>query len=112
MGISAKYYPMEVEAMWNMSKEDALKIAEGIYRRDYWDKMRCDDHPPPLGLILFDTGVNVGVRRALVWLQETNSWQGYLFRRLEHYAMLSNFNSFGRGWVNRVVALYKEISRG
>lgn len=46
----------------------AREVAE-IYRRQYWDAMRCDDLPPPLDLAVFDFGVNSGVSRAIKHLQ-------------------------------------------
>ena len=112
MGISARDYPTEVEAMWGMSKEDARKIASRIYKRDYWDAIGGDALPSPLDLAAFDSCVNVGVGKANSWLKETGDPVSFLFLRLEHYAKLQNFNAFGRGWVNRVAALYKEITKG
>lgn len=40
-----------------------------LYKAQYWDKVRGDDFPPALSLVLFDFGVNAGVSRAVKMLQ-------------------------------------------
>lgn len=42
----------------------------GIYRRDYWDKVRGDELPVPVNLAVFDDAVNSGVNRAARRLQK------------------------------------------
>ena len=110
-GISERDFPNEVAAMWDMSQEDSKKVAAGIYRKKYWEPAGCDAYDPPWNLIVFDTAVNCGVSRALKWLDEEDTWQGYLFRRLKHYTSLDIFKHFGKGWVNRVIDLYKTVGK-
>ena len=45
-------------------------LATDIYRRDYWQKIRGDELPVPLGEVLFDIAVNNGRARGIKWLQE------------------------------------------
>lgn len=40
-----------------------------IYGSRYWDACRCDELPAPVDLVVFDSAVNCGVRRARLWLQ-------------------------------------------
>jgi len=40
-----------------------------IYRKRYWDALRCDDLPSGLDYAVFDFGVNSGVSRAAKYLQ-------------------------------------------
>ena len=40
-----------------------------IYKKNYWDKMKCDDLPSGLDLCVFDFGVNAGPGRAAKYLQ-------------------------------------------
>jgi lysozyme family protein len=40
-----------------------------LYRKRYWDAMRCDDYPPAVALCVFDFGVNAGIRRGVRYLQ-------------------------------------------
>ena len=110
-GITARDYPTEVDAMWGMSKEDSKKVAGEIYKRKYWEPAGCDAYDPPWNLIVFDTAVNCGVGRAVQWIDDVDTWQAYLFKRLEYYASLGIFKHFGKGWVNRVIDLYKTVEK-
>lgn len=50
---------------------NAREYALELYRREYWDKLRGDEIPDQrLASILYQAAVNVGVRRAVRWLQE------------------------------------------
>lgn len=40
-----------------------------IYRDRYWMACCCEDLPPPLDLVVFDSAVQHGVGRAVKWLQ-------------------------------------------
>jgi lysozyme family protein len=53
-GISAAKYPdLDIE---NLTQQQA----KDIYRKDYWDKCRCDELPPALALMVFDAAVQHG----------------------------------------------------
>ena len=100
-----------------------------IYRKNYWDKMKCDDLPSGLDLCVFDFGVNAGPGRAAKYLQtligtvadggigpntlaklkeytdETGVKEtitNYQNERQRYYEKLSTFKTFGRGWTRRV----------
>ena len=100
-----------------------------IYKKGYWDKMKCDDIPSGLDLCLFDFGVNAGPGRAAKFLQqmigttvdggigpntlakleeyirengEHESVNKYQEMRQKYYENLSTFATFGRGWTRRV----------
>ena len=62
-GISAMAYPhLDIR---NLTLQDA----KDIYRRDYWNKLRCDDLPTGIDYLTFDSGVNHGNSRAAKFLQ-------------------------------------------
>lgn len=42
---------------------------EDIYRRQYWDAMRCDELPAGVDYAVFDFGVNSGIWRSAKYLQ-------------------------------------------
>ena len=112
--------------MKNLTREDV----EPIYKKNYWDKMKCDDLPPGLDLCVFDFGVNAGPRRAAKYLQKLvgatadgiigpgtlgvlNTYIGtvdthegviktYQNARQSYYENLSTFKTFGKGWTRRV----------
>ena len=53
-GISATHHPdVDIAAL---TRPEAL----AIYRRDYWDALKCDELPWPLAVTAFDINVNQG----------------------------------------------------
>lgn len=105
-----------------------------IYRSGYWTPARCDELPPGLDLMVFDFGVNAGVRRAIRMLQEllnvkvdgsigpmtlaaanacdpTDMINRFAERRLGYYQSLPTFATFGRGWTARVASVREEALR-
>mgnify|MGYP000644437679 FL=1 len=64
MGISKRSYPKE-----NIRGMTRARAAQ-IYRRDFWDKLRCDELPDGLDLVAFDAAVNSGPSRGAKWLQQ------------------------------------------
>lgn len=63
-GISAAAYPNE--DIVNMTQERA----EYLYKRDYWDKCKCDYLPDCLSVAVFDFAINSGTDRAIKYLQK------------------------------------------
>lgn len=118
-GIAANSYPsLDIK---NLS----LDQAKAIYKRDYWDKAKCDKIPAELAFHVFDMCVNSGVSRGIKLLQKTagtaedglvgsktlqavnslpvfNAVLVYNANRLQFYTSLSTFSTFGKGWTNRV----------
>lgn len=126
-GISAAAYP-ELDIA-NLTEA----MAAEIYRRDYWAPLQGDALALPVALVAFDAAVNAGLRRAILWLQQAAgvSADGVfgpetlasiqaanalalareaLTRRIDFYARLPGWGSFGLGWSRRVIALAGEIS--
>lgn len=64
MGISKRSYPKE-----NIRGMTRARAAQ-IYREDFWDKLKCDDLPAGLDLVVFDAAVNSGPARGAKWLQQ------------------------------------------
>ncbi|GLR67551.1 hypothetical protein GCM10010909_22320 [Acidocella aquatica] len=126
-GISAAAYPQLDIA--NLTEA----MAAEIYRRDYWAPLQGDALPLPVALVAFDAAVNAGLRRSVLWLQlaagvpadgvfgagtlaaiKTGNALALareaLTRRIDFYARLPGWTSFGLGWSRRVIALAGEIS--
>lgn len=102
------------ETNWGISKRSypdrdiknlTIDQAKDIYYNDYWLKNDCEIREWPLDLILFDTAVNMGSKRAKVLQQESFDWKDYLISRIAYYRRL-NKDRYFKGWVNRVLDLY------
>ena len=69
-GIAEKFHPDLPGEFFTGPAEDALKVAEEIMRRDYWDRMRLSEIASQnLANKLFDMAVNMGVHQAGVYAQ-------------------------------------------
>lgn len=100
-----------------------------LYKKKYWDVLRCDALPTGLDLCVFDFGVNAGTSRSGRYLQrlvgatpdgvvgpatvqavETKRAtvgtvaliEQFQEARRSYYRQLPTFPTFGRGWLRRV----------
>jgi lysozyme family protein len=123
-GISKKAYPdLDIK---NLTRDEAI----AIYRRDYWDKCRCDELPASLAIITFDSAVNQGPSRAVKLLQKSLSVTAdgvmgsqtiaaankvepsdcvpeFIAQRAFAYGTNENVNTFGLGWFRRLAACHQ-----
>ena len=120
-GISKRSYPDQDIAGLSLAQ------AKLIYRRDFWDRLRCDALPAPLRFQVFDAAVNSGPGTAVRWLQaalgvaQDGVFGAITMQRLvacDSQALLARFNghrlyfmttlstwpTFSRGWARRVAA--------
>ena len=131
LGVTQRVWEAWTNRPANESDMRALtreKVAP-LYRKNYWEAVEADKLPPGLALCVFDFGVNAGPGRAVRLLQRmvgvaqdgkvgpqtlaavtgfvhTNGQAGavrfYQDMRRDYYRSLSNFPTFGRGWLRRV----------
>ena len=119
-GISKRAYPhLDIK---NLTVNQAIDI----YKKDYWDRGRCELLPDNLQLIYFDACVNQGLSSAAIDLQRAievrpqdgivgpktlraaHSWPKgerltlFAAERARRYAMSVNFDRYGRGWLARL----------
>jgi lysozyme family protein len=107
-----------------------------IYEENYWRAAHCQELPPPLDQVQFDTAVNMGVGRAVRFLQEAvgavvdggfgdgtrkcvaqavpgEALQRYLAIREKFYRTLvatkPELGVFLKGWLNRLDALRRLV---
>lgn len=99
-----------------------------IYERLYWTPLQGDKLPLGVGLFLFDTAVNMGVRTAIQMLQSAlgvpadgglgpitlnapaMAYPRAVIQKLSkaregRYRSLADFDVFGAGWLNRLAAV-------
>ena len=104
--------------------------AAAIYRRDYWDRLRCGELPAGLDLAVFDGGVNQGVGFAAKALQRDAGARpdgvigpltlaavrrrsppdlltDFMARRMKRYAGLPHAWKFMRGWSRRTFDIHR-----
>lgn len=114
-------HPVDEKAMRALTVADV----EPLYKRRYWDRVRGDDLPDGVDLIVFDTAVNSGPGRAIKFLQgcvgvdvdgalgpktlaavraadSQKLVEDYAKRRLSFLADLPTWDVFGKGWSGRV----------
>jgi len=103
-GISKRSYPeLDISKL-------TLKQAKEIYYQNYWLKAGCQNMEYPLNLVVFDTAVNMGRRRAEeLWEKSCGDWREFLLLRLHTYSKFKLAKIYFRGWANRVLDLYKNI---
>lgn len=109
---------------------------EKIYQADYWAMAKCDLLASPLDLVQFDTAVNMGVGRAVRFLQASvgatvdggfgpgtqkaveaadpaKAVVAYCYERERYYRTLAEKNTklevFLKGWLNRLNSLRARI---
>jgi hypothetical protein len=107
-GISKRAYPdLDIKTL-------TPERAAEIYANDYWDKAGCNNLSYPLCACVFDTAVNLGVTRAVGFLNDTSDPIVYCGRRVEYYLGLVKKNPrmqrYLRGWLNRVNDLKKLVA--
>jgi len=123
-GISNRVYS-DVDIS-KLTKDDA----RDIYLNDYWHKMRCDELPSGLDLLVFDAAVNQGAGTAAIMLQQAIGARvdGIIGPRTMDRAQLGNpepairelvalrgvrygntatFPRFGLGWMRRLAYMHQ-----
>jgi len=127
MGVTKRVYEDfgGTKDMKELTKEDV----EPIYKKNYWDRVKGDDLPEGLDLMIFDFAVNAGTGRAAKFIQRLvnttvdggigpntlgkikeyvvtygieETITSYALMRQNYYESLSTFDTFGRGWTRRV----------
>jgi lysozyme family protein len=97
-GITKRSYPnLNIK---DLSRDEAIEI----YRRDFWMRVPAD-LPDGLRWMVFDAAVQHGPSRALSWLAAHPTLLDFTSKRLDFYVALSNWPSFGRGWMRRMASV-------
>ena len=125
------------QQLYDMTESDR----QGFYRAMYWQPMNGDALPLGINLMAFDTAVNCGVYASSIILQTALGFHGkaldgnvgpktmatvkstlipallihFTQLRLKHYAGLSGFPRFGKGWTaraQRILAISQHMLDG
>lgn len=81
-----------------------------IYYSNYWLKAGCEALVPGVDLAVYDASVNSGVSRGRKWLMASlnpandhvKTVKGICAKRLGFVQSLKIWNTFGKGWLNRI----------
>ena len=130
-GLSKRAFPdLDIK---NLTEDDAKEI----YFKHYWIPLKCHKLDWPLNIVLFDTGVNLGIKRASKLLQEAINSFGYrlvvdgiigpktlkyakmidpsklalrlIRERVKYYSHLNHLDKFKNGWINRCFDLIESV---
>jgi lysozyme family protein len=95
-----------------------------LYKKNYWDKAKCDELPSGLDWAVFDWGVNSGMARPVKAMQKSikttvdggvgpmtlaavnaadieKTIKSINTQRQKFYESLKTFETFGKGWTRR-----------
>jgi lysozyme family protein len=101
------------------------ELVAPLYKANYWDACRCDDLPRGVDYAVFDSAVNMGPLRAATLLQTAlgvtadgvigratiaaataadpvELLEAFSQGKEAFYQSLATFQTFGKGWLNRV----------
>lgn len=134
-GITQKVYAA-YRRRKGLAAQDVFKMQDHerdeIYRTQYFDKVRFDELPPGLDLVIVDGAINSGVSQSIKWVQRALGIQAdgvigiqtmqriqdhpdhdlliaaILQRREAFLKSLKTFWRFGKGWLNRTGQLRKK----
>ena len=104
------------------------EMVEPLYKRKFWDACKCDELPTGVDYLVFDFAVNAGPGRSAKILQTavgvpadggigpitlaavkaqdpTVLIQKFSDAKEDFYRSLNTFETFGKGWLNRVAAV-------
>lgn len=126
LGVTAKVWaewtgkPAPIDVMKELTIEDV----EPLYKKNYWDRCKCDDLVGGFDLSVFDMAVNAGTGRSAKFVQKIcgatqdgaiggktlallkgigaeYAINEFAKIRLEYYSSLSAYKHYGRGWDRR-----------
>lgn len=104
------------------------EMVEPLYKRKFWDACKCDELPSGIDYLVFDFAVNAGCGRSAKVLQtavgvtpdggigpltlaavkaipESELIEKFSQAKENFYRSLNTFETFGKGWLNRVAAV-------
>lgn len=126
LGITKRVYEQWVQRKVSIQEMRELTVAQAapIYEQEYWNRVRGDELPDGVDLLMFDFAVNAGTRRAVrmaqrvvgvtsdgiigpITLKAIRDYDPQAFineysdRKLKFYRRLKHYDTFGRGWERR-----------
>ena len=126
LGITKRVYEQWVQRQVSIQEMRELTVVQAapIYEHEYWNRVRGDELPDGVDLLMFDFAVNAGTSRAIRMAQRVVGVKAdgiigpvtikaiqeydpqdfikeYSLRKLAFYRRLKHYDTFGRGWERR-----------
>jgi lysozyme family protein len=130
LGVTQKVWEEWVGRESNEKEMRSLtpEMVEPLYKRKFWDACKCDEMPSGIDYLVFDFAVNAGPGRSAKILQTAvgvtpdggigpmtlaavNQFSAeelvekFSQAKEDFYRSLNTFETFGKGWLNRVAAV-------
>ncbi|MFA5716032.1 MAG: glycosyl hydrolase 108 family protein [Candidatus Paceibacterota bacterium] len=131
-GISSRWFSKDYEKIINTKdKNEQHNLIKSFYLREFWNPLYDELKNDKLAIRLFDLGVNLGKRQSVMLLQNTlliapdgkfgrgtlsvanatpDVYDKFIDRAETYYKSLPDFTRFGKGWLNRLHKLIKDLS--
>jgi len=126
LGVTKAVYDKHIGRSSSKAEMMALTYEDvaPIYKKNYWDKAKCDELPSGLDWAVFDWGVNSGMSRPVKAMQKSikttvdggvgpmtlaavnaadtkKTIKSINTQRQKFYESLKTFETFGKGWTRR-----------
>ncbi len=130
LGVTKRVWEEWVGRESNEKEMRALtpELVAPLYKRKFWDACKCDELPTGVDYLVFDFAVNAGPGRSAKILQTAvgvpadggigpitlaavkaqdpaELIQKFSDAKEDFYRSLNTFETFGKGWLNRVAAV-------
>jgi lysozyme family protein len=130
LGVTKRVWEEWVGRESNEKEMRALtpELVAPLYKRKFWDACKCDDLPTGIDYLVFDFAVNAGPGRSAKILQTAvgvpadggigpitlaavnkvdpaELVEKFSQAKEDFYRSLNTFETFGKGWLNRVAAV-------
>ena len=83
--------------------------AKDIFYREYWLEAGCPAYPKPMDLVVFDSAIHSGPKRAVAWYEKHKDYLSYITERevfLRRWCRAKpDRHKFLNGFMNRLNAL-------
>jgi len=114
-GIDKYAFPKEYAEIQQLPEDKQLDYAKEFYRKNFWDKLDCDNLFDKVDIVAFQFAVHIGwkkVNTLLAMLKDTEyDWKDILFYQIDFYSQIGKGNNlkYLRGWINRAIRVWENL---
>jgi hypothetical protein len=118
-GIDKYAFPEEYAEIQQLPEDKQLDYAKTFYKKNFWDKLDCDNLADKVDIAAFQFAVNIYWKRVLALLKMMEGkydnpaimWRDVLFHQIEFYYLIGKGDDakYLRGWIGRVIRTWKSL---